>query len=82
MARLTERQKRLCKEHGYIVSKWGVVRSMWDEGLLNDLCTPRYSGLLSMLECINHKYTLKDLDQMLDYKQLKVQDYCEMKEYK
>lgn len=72
----------LCEKHGYFISnKHGLLWAMWEEGMLDSLHTPFYLKLSDRLKYIYKTVTLKDLDQMLDYKQLKVQDHCEMKEY-
>lgn len=82
MAKLTDRQKQLCEKHGYFMpNKHSLLWAMWEEGMLDNLYTPFYLKLSDRLKYIYKTVTLKDLDQMLEYKQLKVQDFCESKEY-
>lgn len=81
MAKLTKRQKELCIKNNYVQDKMGLLYSMWENNLLDNIEIPFELSLTERLKYIYKKYTLKDLDEMLDYKQLRVQDFCEMKEY-
>lgn len=80
MAKLTKRQKDLCKKYRFAKNKFYLIYAMCIEGyfVVDDKIPYQYINKSMVL---SKKYTLKDLDEMLDYKQLRVQDFCEMKEY-
>lgn len=82
MAKLTERQKQLCIEWGFFINptKKQLIYAMLNEDIFNDKF-PFYMGNIDKANLIYNKYTLKDLDEMLDYKQLNINEFCDMKEY-
>lgn len=41
----------------------------------------RYDNLFDYIKFLYKKYSIEDLNEMLDYKQLQIQDFCESKKY-
>lgn len=83
MAKLTKKLKELCIKNGFNPNKMNVVLLMYKDKyfVAERGKTIRYDNLFDYVKFLYKKYSIKDLDEMLDYKQIQIQDYCEMKEY-
>lgn len=72
MKKMYVHQKDLCDKYGFCPTKLGLIYSMRAEGFLDSNVNPMY---------LYNKYTFKDLDEIMEAKQLKIQDFCESKQY-
>jgi hypothetical protein len=81
MAKLTKRQEELCNKYEYYPNKHNLLCAMHIEHYFPKISIIEINSIFDYMEKLYNEYTLKDLDEMLDYKQLRVQDFCEMKEY-
>lgn len=72
MKKMYVHQKDLCNKYNCYHTKLGLIYAMCIEGFLDFNVNPMY---------FYNKYTLKDLDEIMQAKQLKIQDFCELKQY-
>lgn len=83
MAKLSKKLEELCIENGFNPNKMNVVLLMYRDKyfVAEKYKVTRYDNLFDYIKFLYKKYSIKDLNEMLDYKQLQIQDFCESKKY-
>ena len=83
MAKLSKKLEELCIENGFNPNKMNVVLLMYKDKyfVAEKYKVTRYDNLFDYIKFLYKKYSIKDLNEMFDYKQLQIQDFCESKEY-
>lgn len=83
MAKLSKKLEELCIENGFIPNKMNVVLLMYKDKyfVAEKYKVTRYDNLFDYIKFLYKKYSIKDLNEMFDYKQLQIQDFCESKKY-
>lgn len=83
MAKLSKKLEELCIENGFNPNKMNVVLLMYKDKyfVAEKYKVTRYDNLFDYIKFLYKKYSIKDLNEMFDYKQLQIQDFCESKKY-
>lgn len=83
MAKLTKKLEELCIYNGFKPNKMNVILLMYKDKyfVAEKYKITRYDNLFDYIKFLYKKYSIKDLNDMFDYKQSQIQDFCEMKEY-
>lgn len=83
MAKLSKKLEELCIENGFRPNKMDAVLLMYKDKyfVAEKYKVTRYDNLFDYIKFLYKKYSIKDLNEMFDYKQLQIQDFCESKKY-
>jgi hypothetical protein len=83
MAKLSKKLEELCIENGFRPNKMNTILLMYKDKyfMAERSKVIKYDNLFDYIKFLYKKYSIKDLNEMFDYKQLQIQDFCESKKY-